>query len=89
MRQEKPGRAQHAPLDLDQRRLAVEMANDVIETVDRDQHRLGDRAGLVFEHHERLTLVLDPPGADRPKFRSFERRHARIQSLGSEPARQR
>ena len=39
-REKEPGLAQHPCLDLDQRRLAVEMPDDVMKAVERDENRL-------------------------------------------------
>ena len=43
-------------------------------TVERHEDRLRDDARRILQHDERLTLVLDPSGRERPELRSFQRR---------------
>ena len=68
-RHEVAGVAQHPRLDLGQRRLAVEMPDDVGVAVERDQHRLGYHPRRILQHDENLTLVLDPSSGERPELR--------------------
>ena len=73
MRREKqPRLAEHPGLDVDQRRLAVKMPDDMLKAIERDQNWLRNHAGRILKQDERLTLVLDAPRHHRPEFRSFE-----------------
>ena len=72
-RHELPRLPEHPGLDLHQRRLAIEMADDLDIAIERDQDRLGDHPGRILQHHEGLTLMLDPSSGERPEFRPFQR----------------
>ena len=52
-RHELPRLAEHTRLDLHQRRLAVEMPDDVGVAVERDQDRLGHHPRRILKHDER------------------------------------
>ena len=77
-RQEKPRLAHDARLDFDQRRLPVEMPDDVVEAVMRNHDRLCKHGRRILKQDKDLSLVLHPPRNDGTKFRSLQRGHLSV-----------
>ena len=71
------GLAEDPAADLGEGRPAVEVADDLLEAVERDQDRVGEQAERVFEGDEGLALMVDPSAGERAEPGAVERRHPR------------